>query len=85
MNIEMLENDTDQATMALIRRRDALGGSFAEPEPVVTELVIDVPPASELECAPTAQALIQAIAEKFNVTDVLAAQWLDSFDFTQYY
>ena len=59
--------------------------AVVEPEPVVTELVIDVPPASELESAPTAQALIQAIAEKFNVTDVLAAQWLDSFDFTQYY
>ena len=34
---------------------------------------------------PSARDLIEAIAEKFNVSDVQAAQWLDSFDFTQYY
>lgn len=34
---------------------------------------------------PSAQELIQAIAERFNVTDVQAAQWLDSVDFTTYY
>lgn len=56
-----------------------------EPEPVVTEFVIEVPPTIERVLTPTAQALIQAIAEKFSVSDVQAAQWLDSWDFTLYY
>lgn len=51
-----------------------------EQAPATIEAVAEVAPHQ-----PSAQELIQAIAEKFSVTNVQAAQWLDSVDFTTYY
>ena len=57
--------------------------ALVEPAPAAIEAVAES--IVFLDRQPSAQELIQAIAEKFNVDEILAAQWLDSVDFTTYY